>query len=524
MRISKILFSTLFLMTLVPRSLYCAEVDGVVKVGYVFVDEVAGDLSVIQETYNLYEDFSISKIKLNGKLSPKSYFSLRLSNINLDNRSAGIQFKIPGQLTFRLSYDQHRQVFDASRTTVSDRKDARVSIDATPLEWLGLSASYNSQNKTGNRASFPAGVNSNLGERYDYLLQTGKIEGRARYRGSNGAVAFEFSDFSNEITSATNRQGSVISARLFFPSYFFPSFLGDRLTHSLRGAYGVQEIAQPDLKYTLGNFQYAGELRPQKRVKLKYTVFASQVDDEATDIKTENFRHSFDGFYHHRYGTVFGGYSYEINDDDRALTSYDVYRVGTSLKYKGKAKASVRYTNRAKDDEEKRTLLQESETQSFAGDLSIKPVEELTIGGRYFNRNRDLPDIDVEIDGKTFNVYASFAFRDWGSLRADYTYAKNKYDDRVGTFKTLNHTVTSRVQVDYIENLTVSGGLAHIDVGKDLDIEKSTLFFESRYTYKDNYHIEIKYDVYNFDDFVLVDRYYTANVVWINAGYSFQLR
>ena len=26
--------------------------------------------------------------------------------------------------------------------------------------------------------------------------------------------------------------------------------------------------------------------------------------------------------------------------------------------------------------------------------------------------------------------------------------------------------------------------------------------------------------VYNFDDFVIVNRYYTANVVWINVGYS----
>ena len=84
--------------------------------------------------------------------------------------------------------------------------------------------------------------------------------------------------------------------------------------------------------------------------------------------------------------------------------------------------------------------------------------------------------------------------------------------------------MSSRIQVDYVKDLTLSGGVAYIDVGKDLDIEKSTLFFESKYTFRDKYYAEVKYDVYNFDDYVLVDRYYTANVVWVNVGYNFEVR
>lgn len=518
MRVMLVL-SILLLATILPSVSSAGVIDGIVKVGYVFLDETAGDLSVIQESYNIHENFSISQLKLYGNPTPKSYFSLNLSDINNDNRKAAFDFRIPGQIKFRATFDQHRQVFEASKNLVSRRKDAHFRLDITPLKGIGLSASYNVQDRDGERTSYPASVESNLGTRYDYLLASGRIEGRAQYKQRYVSFAFDFSDFSNDNSKVADRQGRMISARIFSPS-----LLTDKITHSIRGAYGTHEMSDLNLQYTLGNFQYTGEVRPIQRFKFKYDFFASRVDDEAAGMKTDNIRNSFDGEYRHQYGSFFGGYSYETNDDDRSLTSYNVYRVGGSVNYNGKVSARVRYANRAKKDEEKRTLLQESETQSFMTSVSAKPFEGLTVGGRYMNRNRDLPDIDVQIDGKNFSVFAGYSFRNWGSLRTDYTYAKNKYDDRVGSFKTLNHTITSRLQIDYIENLVLSAGLAYIDIGKDLDIEKSTLFFEARYAHLDRYHIEFKYDVYNFDDFILADRYYTSNIVWVNVGYSFQVK
>lgn len=518
MRTSTLLAAVLIFL-LVPAALPGAEVDGIVKIGGVFIDETGGDLSVFQETYNLYEKLTIAELGLRGTIAPEKYFSLNLRDITLDNRKAAFDFRIPGLFKCRALYDQHRQVFDADRATVSRRKDSRLSVDVTPLRWLDVSAAYGIKKKTGERASYPAGVQSSLGGRYDNLFQSGRVEGRARYGPGFLSVAYDFSDLSNNVDSGTDRRGRLVSARAFFPTVY----LTDKLTHSVRAAWGKHDICATRLAYTLLNFQYYAEARPHESTRLGYTFYANRVDDEATGLKTDNFRHGFDGTYYHRYGNVFAGYSYEINDDDRTLTSYNVYRVGGSARYKNLVHARVRYSSRTKEDEENRTLLKDFEAESFRGDLTIEPVDGLTVGGRYFNRDRDLPDIHVEIEGNTFCTFAAFTFRDWGSLRADYTYSKNKYDDRTGSFKTLNHTVTSCIQVDYVEDLSFSAGVAYIDVGKDLDIEKSTLFFESRYTFRDKYHAELKYDVYNFDDYVLVDRYYTANVVWINVGYSFEV-
>jgi hypothetical protein len=62
-----------------------------------------------------------------------------------------------------------------------------------------------------------------------------------------------------------------------------------------------------------------------------------------------------------------------------------------------------------------------------------------------------------------------------------------------------------------------------MDIGEDLNIEKSMISMDGSYTFLRNYRIEAKYNVYNYDDYILLDRYYTANVVWFDIAYNFHL-
>jgi hypothetical protein len=62
--------------------------------------------------------------------------------------------------------------------------------------------------------------------------------------------------------------------------------------------------------------------------------------------------------------------------------------------------------------------------------------------------------------------------------------------------------------------------VAYLDIGKDLNIEKSSIFAEGAYTILRDYQIEVQYNVYNYDDYILIDRYYTANVVRVNLVYN----
>ena len=56
---------------------------------------------------------------------------------------------------------------------------------------------------------------------------------------------------------------------------------------------------------------------------------------------------------------------------------------------------------------------------------------------------------------------------------------------------------------------------------KDLDLDKSIISVGATYRFPNGFSADMKYNVYNYDDYVLIDRYYTANVIWFNIGYAF---
>ena len=80
--------------------------------------------------------------------------------------------------------------------------------------------------------------------------------------------------------------------------------------------------------------------------------------------------------------------------------------------------------------------------------------------------------------------------------------------------------LATRVDLTGVANLRLGGGLTYLDLGKDLDVEKSILTFDGQYDLSRDYFVSVRYNVYNYDDFVLLDRYFTSNVVWLNVGYK----
>lgn len=493
-------------------------VDGTVKLGGIIVDE-KGDLSTVQETYNIYEGFSVTEVNLEGAFNAQNHFRLFLHNVNLDSRRGEALYRVPGTLKLTGGYDQHRQVFDPSRAVTSDRKEWRFGAWYSPVKWMRFSGQYNDLARNGARLSFPTGTASALGNRYDNVLRTGQVSAEASQSGRGVAVLYRISDFKDGLNAGGKRRGHVVSARLFSPSYFY-----DNWTHMLRGAWGVSQLANGNLDHTLTNFQYTSVVRPITRFQFKYNFEAQRVDDQSTQLKTDRFINDFDMTVQHEYGNIFGGYGYELNDDDRTLTSYHIWRVGTALRYQEYAAAKFRYAGRAKKDQEELTLLKDIDAMRVLGDLEIKPVHGLSVGGSFNVHDREYPDIRVESRGRSVGARGGYMHDFWGGVSFDYTYAQEEYDDRVAGFDVTSNIVTGRVDVLRLKPIRLGGGVSYLDIGKDMDIEKSILFFEGEYTLRSDFHLEVKYNVYNYDDYILWDRYYTANVVWLNVAYDLHVR
>jgi len=491
--------------------------EGTIAVGGIVLKET-GDPSTTVEAYNIFDGFSVSQLRLTGNLNPHHTFALNLREVNLDSRKGEFVYRMPGRLRFNTNYDQWRQLFDSNASITSSRKDWRAGLNWVVGGGATVRANYKHTKKTGARLSFPSGTQSVLGNQYDFVLQTGMVEAEMK-KGSVGfALAYNFADFDDRTPSVQDRFGQVVSARIYGSAYFWP----DKLTHFIRASLGRQETSDAGINLNMKTFQYTGVVRPHRQFQFKYNFHASQFDDDGTGIETDNYRNNFLLNYYHNYGQVYGGYGYEANDNDLNLTNYNTFIVGASGNYQKKVRAKIEYGSRAKEDVGQTTLLKDIESNRFLASLRYQITKDLNLGGKITQRVRKFTTIGVESEGQLVNVFGTYEYPMWASVTADYSYMVDDFDDLVGTFKTTTHMTTARLQIDRVENLRLVGGITYLDIGEDLNIEKSIMWVEGKYTLENQLFFEAKYNVYNYDDYVILSRYYTANAVWLNIGYNFK--
>ncbi len=515
----------LSLIALVAASSVSArEIDGTINVSGVVINET-GNQALVQERYNLYDNVALG-LHLRGSIANQNTFALRLESINLDNRAGSLVYNVPTLLRVTSRYRQHRQLFEHPGAVESLRKSWNTGVRVTPNNWLQLSGNYGLTTRGGSRVGFPLGVNSVLGSEYDYRLHTARFAAQAR-RGAGGLyLAYDLSAFEDNQLDDAKRGASVISAGAYGPDPFI-----SRLTHAVRGSLGSSDVKNFDSDYMLRTIQYTGTAGPLWRFSTRYRFYASQVEESATDFTTDNYIHDVDLTYAHRFGNVTGGYGYEVLDDDRRLTDYQTFRAGLLLHTpERRVKVRARYANRTNDDIENLTLLQETENENWSTNLDLRVTSDFTLSGSFADRSRKLPDIGVEIDGVRAAGSASYYYEYFGdigvigaTLAADYTFTDDEYVNRDGRYHIDSHFVGSRLNVQFEDTFSIGAGLSFLDVGQDLDIEKTIFSISTQYNVRDDYHVELKYNVFNFDDFVIAERYYTANVFWITLGYDFSI-
>lgn len=494
-----------------------SEFGGSVDLGHISLDEDAGDLAAVQETYNIHEGFAVSRIRLDGRLDGGGAFDLDLREINLDSRQGRLSFRRAGLLSLKARFDQHRQLFSSDGRVDSQRKDWFFGGRLHPTSWLRLSADHGLQRRDGDRLSYPSGTEDHLGTGYDNELRTGRVEADLHRDGRGLAVGYSYSEFSDTLDDDAERRGRIFFVRAYGSDPFLPS----RLSHMLRASFGRQELSARDLDYTLNSLQYVGTLRPHAHVDLRYTLYAGRIDDASTGLKTDDIRNDVDLTYRQSGWRLFGGYGYTTHDDDRTLTSRHAWRVGAAFDHDRKLTGRISYAGRNRSDVENLTLLKDIEDSRLRVDVKARPSETVSFGAAFSDRRREFPLIDVSADGRIVSAFAHVDLPGRGSIDADASHADDRYEDALAPFETECRTAGCRLNLDPTPSLRLSAGLTYLDISGDLDIEKSIVSIEGRYRLRAGYSLSVKYNTYSYDDFVLLDRYYTADVVWVNFGYDF---
>jgi hypothetical protein len=525
-RMKRVLLISLFALASATgaRADSTAVWDGRVRAGGVLIDET-GNASLMQETYNIYEGFTLSSLYLKGRMNPLTHLLLDLTDINRGDRRGTLDFRRIGSLHVRSTYAENRYVFDPAGVVDARRRNSQSTITYTPSRWLWLSGDYGLQTRTGDRLPFLPGPTGWLGTAYDSKLHRWRGEAQVRaHNGIGGTVAYDGVKQNDALDARRERTGYVASANLVLPHLYF-----NQVTHVLRGAFGRSELPYSGLGYDLLTGQYTGIVDATRWARLKYRFYASQIDDEATRMRTDNYMHDADATFRWRMAILSAGYGWEALDDDHAVTTSQTVRGALSLRTNdNRVSGRVAYATRNTDDEEATTLLKDTEYDRFDARVEGKPGGGVSLGGRVANRTRKMPDIGSKAEGWTATAYGQWRYEHFsdtsviaGDLGVDYTFADDKYDNTTGAEHVLTHALTTRISINYHERFDVWNTVTFLDTGEDLDIRKSVVSVGAGYQIGNGFSADASYGAYNYDDYLVFDRYYTANIVWLNLGYSF---
>jgi len=506
--------------------LHAGSWEGTLQVGGTIRNET-GDRSAVQETFDVYDGFDVGQVRLAGALAPGHSLALDLRDVNLSSRRGDVSYRIADRLWLNGRFDQHRQVWDPARLFDTFRKDWHADAQYTPLRWLTVSANADVASRTGDRVRFPAvapgavpgpalGPLVNFAT-HDDLFVSGDATVEARRGRQGAAFTARASDYRDDLAAAARRRGRVVALRAWTPSVFY-----DRWQHLVRVSFGERRLVNGGLEHTYGSLQYTGVIQPVDRYLFQYVFAADRTDDRVAGLRTDRFQNDAQATWFHRYGWLRGGGGYETKDDDRSLTSARTWNVAGAVRDGKYATLKAEYASRVRKDEEELTLLKDVESSQFRGRLELRPCTAASLGGTFVRRQRDFTDIGVASDGRTATGFVRGTLTGWGALEGDYSWADDDWNDATSRFRTLTRAVTSRVECSRVPRVQLACGVTWLEVTRDVEIEKSILFAELGVRLPANYRLELKGNVYDYDDYVLLDRYYTANVLSIGLAYDFR--
>ncbi len=490
-------------------------VGGTLEVGKVYVEKTAGDASTMPEFWEVYDGLNFSRLNFDGTTGNRTAFHLDVRDLSAHGGQGLFTCRVADLGSFSVRHHQSRQLYSADDQVRAERHDWNFSANVTPSPKVRFTAEYGRQAREGDRWATPDGTISALGTGYDYLLQTRFLEGEYRGNGRMFAVGLEGSSLTDDLHAGMDRSGSIISARASLPCLLFPG----KVTHFVRASYGTQGLDHTGIDCTTSAFQYFGTVRASDDVDLRYRFDASRIKSDTTHLQTDRLRNDVDVTWRHAKGSFFAGYGYATTDDDKTLTDTNTWRVGGAY-HDPRWQLRASYATSEKNDQESLTLLKDVESSRWRASAQAKVNDRLTVGGAFLQRDRDYPILDVTASGKRYSGFTRLAIAEWGTASVEYAYSDDQYVDQVGAYRADNSTVTARVDLTGVKRLRLGGGVTYLDLGKDMDVEKSIVTFDGKYDLNKDYFVSVRYNVYNYDDFVLLDRYFTTNVVSLNVGYK----
>lgn len=518
MKMSKLTLLIAGLLVYAPIRTVTAGGGGDLKIGYVYIDE-EGDESVSFPSFNLYDGPGVSLERFGYRFGNGLKLSMDLRNVNLDNRNVKVGVDKTGFYGIDFSTNRYRRVYNSDGRANTRRDRTMVGVWLSPGRYARVFAKGSFNSLSGSREILPGQVMEPIAEDIDYRSSKftfgGDIKDEGRLLHAEYGL-WDYTDQKDEGNDQSRRMGRI-NALLPLPGYeriilsgMFTSFK----TEYDKGGRSIESWT------VMGG----GIYKFMKNARLDYVARLNRAGSSDDLVETDNLAHMV--YLSYNLPPSFGataGYQYHVNDDFEDVVVSNSFYFGGWLAPTDKVKFKFEQGFRADDVDEGSRLVGDEERSKTKAYGTYRPSDQFALKAGFELKSRENKDLGTSADYDRIYIEPRLAFEDLLTLSGGYSVSSGEYKNLVSRFEFRSHQVYGNIDISLLEKLTGGFGITYFRDKKDLDTEATNLLFRAMYSFTGTAKAELIYRVYNFDNFLFTDKYYTGNIVEFNLIKSFSI-
>jgi hypothetical protein len=335
---------------------------------------------------------------------------------------------------------------------------------------------------------------------------------RVNHRGRMFRAEYGGIDYTNKENSYLDQSRRWIKLRGFVP---IPGYEWVRLTGgylNYRTWYIHKDI---EIKSNKG---WGGAiLELPKNFTLKYNFIFERTTSDSDLVATDNIANTIYLSYV-RPGQVglTVGYQNDIKDDFEDIVKANSYYFSGWYKPNSSFKFRSEFGFRAEEVDAGSRHIGDEDRNRFKISGRYKNMEYGSIELKFEVKNRNNDQLGSESDFSRLALNGTAKLADYADLSVGYSYSVGEYSNIEEEFKFSDHLIYGDILSHEYYNVSGGGGIVYYRSKRDLDVESITLRFNGRYRFLEDHFLEIKYNIHNFDDFLVNDLYYTSNIIEIS--------
>jgi len=485
--------------------------SGNVKIGYTAIDE-EGNLSANQSTYNQYEGFGLSFEKFRYGFDNGMRLNADLQRITLNNRNMNLGFYKSGLFGVRLFNNQYRRIYDFDGNSYIRRHRTGTSVWFYPHKYIKLFGGGDFVGRSGTVAELFDAAGAALPEEVDYSQQCYNFGIRVNYEGSMIQAEYRTAGYTDNLNSDRDQSRDRVRLNGILP---VPKYEWAILT----GGFQHFETSYDATEFGISSNKAWGgaRLNLPRHFEFNYFFVFDRTSSDSDYVATDNISNAV--YLSHTWPELAGltvGYQHDINDDfEDEVKANSMYfsgwlRPSDPFEFRGEfgfRSESVEDGSRLFGDEDRnRFKISGKYTNPDYGSVMVK----------FENKSRKNDQIGSEADFSRISIDKVITAIDYADLSGGYSYSQGEYTNSEQEFEYNDHLLYGDITFDEYKGFTAGFGAVYYRSKRDLDVEHFTLRFSGDYRFMEDYLFSVVYNVHNFDDFLVRDQYYTANIVEIS--------